>query len=199
LADWLDIPPESEGDIVAAELADEVTSPQRALRKPVPSRLSDEGTALVIALRSLTGKQRVFLRALIDSAGVFAVAIRRCKDQLYDVSEHTARGWMRETKFLRALQLARKNAAANAGLDPDSVMLRVARVVDEAMVPREKHDREGNPVGDPEMDYNAALRGLELAAKVHGMTREADTARVTLEIVNIANREEIDARVVSEQ
>jgi hypothetical protein len=197
MSDWLDLPPANENEVIAAEVNDSVTGAKVGLRKALPDKLSPEGANMVLALRSLSGQQRLLIRALIGAGGALKPALRALRDQFVTVSEHTARSWMREPRFQRALAMSREFAAKQAGVDPASLILKTAAIIEDAMTPRQTYDEDGRPLTDPEMNHNAALRGIELMAKVHGMTREADTTRVTLEIVNIANRDEID--VVAEQ
>lgn len=207
--DWLDtdtedawlgpMAPEQVTEVVKAAVFDDA-SPREKDAKPPAGLPALEGR-LVAAMRAVTPVQRAYLRAYIQCGCNRPAATRSISKRgisLPDGSVITR--WFQRPDFKLALDLMKKLYLDTAGLDPDSVLLKAGRIHDEAMTPKPILYM-GEPTGFEEMDLSSAMRSVEFLGKVHKMTTgdEAGT-RVTLHVVNIADRQVRDAdAVVSEQ
>lgn len=197
---WLgDLAPEQVAEVVKAAVFDDA-SPREKGAKPPAGLPAFEGR-LVAAMRALRPLQRTYLRAYIQAGCNRPAATRSINKRgisLPDTSVVTR--WFQQPDFKLALDLMKKQYLDTAGLDPDSVMLKAGRVHDLAMTPQPILYM-GEPTGFEEVDLSSAMRAVEFLGKVHKMTSgdEAGT-RVTLHVVNIADKQMRDAdAVVSEQ
>lgn len=207
--DWLDteaedawlgpMAPEQVREVVKAAVFDDVT--HRQLNAKPPAGLPALEGRLVAAMRSLRPVQRIYLRAYIQAGCNRSAATRALNKRGIDLPDSSAvTRWFGRPDFKLALDLMKKLYLDTAGLDPDSVMLKAGRIHDEAMTPKPILYM-GEPTGFEEIDLSSAMRSVEFLGKVHKMTTgdEAGT-RVTLHVVNIADRQVRDAdAVVSEQ
>lgn len=206
--DWLTLPATNPDEAVIEALFDEVSSPDR--KAVAPLDLPPKQGNLVAALRKLSPAQRVYMRAFLEGGvtrgGAQRVLREWNKSHMVPTSQ-TVSNWQRNEKYLAALSLLRSHYAEMAGLDKDSVLIKVGRVLDDALEPRPvfRDNSEGGQdvvTYTEEINGNVAMRALEFAGKVNRMIGGEDgTTRVTLNIVNIANRETPDVQqtVVSEQ
>ena len=200
--DWLTLPATNPDEAVIEALFDEVSTPDR--KAVAPLDLPPKQGNLVAALRKLSPAQRVYIRAFLEGGATKGGAKRVLRDwnKLHVLpNDSTVSRWQNNEKYLTAMSLLRNHYAGLAGLDKDSVLIKVGQVIEDAMTPKPIL-HEGRPTGFFEYEGNTALRGLEFAGKVNRMIGGEDgTTRVTLNIVNIANRETPDVQqtVVSEQ
>lgn len=185
--DWLDLP---DGKALVREaLLDDTSPPTKFVKLPVG--VDEEYVNTVKLLRRLRPKQRTYIRALMQAKGRNPEALKIMADAFIQVDASTISRWYRNPDFARAVDLMKKQALRLAGIDPVGLMLRAGEVIEHAMTPRHVLDREGKPTGVTEVDGNTALRGIEWLGKVHKMTQESEATRVTLEIVNLANRDDV--------
>lgn len=208
-AEWLslqapasgdDLTPKSsgEGDAFSAILYDDCTPALRGdVQLPIPTGTNQKLVKHIHAARRLMPRQRTFIRALIQSG-------RNVKAAL---SLHNARavtpltfgqvmGWMRTPEYLEVLRAAQEHFLDLAGIDPKDQLFKAVKVFDEAMTPAPILFK-GKHTGYFEQDRANALRALEHVGRLTGATKEADTTRVTVQIVNLSSREE--DKVVAEQ
>lgn len=196
---WLgELAPEQVTEVVKAAVFDDA-SPREKDAKPPAGLPALEGR-LVAAMRAITPVQRAYLRAYIQAGCNRPAATRSINKRgisLPDGSVITR--WFQRPDFKLALDLMKKLYLDTAGLDPDSVLLKAGRIHDVAMTPQPILYM-GEPTGFEEVDLSNAMRSVEFLGKVHKMTSgdEAGT-RVTLHVVNIADKTMRDADVVSEQ
>lgn len=198
--DWLGpMAPEQVREVVKAAVFDD-TSPRKMGIKPPAGMPALEGR-LVAAMRALKPVQRTYLRAYIQAGCNRSAATRAINKRGIDLPDaSTVTRWFSHPTFKLALDLMKKLYLDTAGLDPDSVMLKAGRIHDEAMTPQPILYM-GEHTGFEQVDLSSAMRAVEFLGKVHKMTTgdEAGT-RVTLHVVNIADRQVRDAdAVVSEQ
>lgn len=198
--DWLGpMAPEQVREVVTAAVFDDVSSRQ-VNAKPPAGMPALEGR-LVAAMRALKPVQRTYLRAYIQTGCIRSAATRALNKRGIGLPDSSAvTRWFGRPDFKLALDLMKKLYLDTAGLDPDSVMIKAGRVHDEAMTPQPILYM-GEPTGFEQVDLSSAMRSIEFLGKVHKMTSgdEAGT-RVTLHVVNIADKQMRDAdAVVSEQ
>ena len=206
--DWLTIPATNPDEAVIEALFDEVSTPDR--KAVAPLDLPPKQGNLVAALRKLSPAQRVYIRAFLEGGvtrGGAKRMLREWNKSHMVPSDSQIGNWQRNEKYLAALSLLRSHYAEMAGLDKDSVLIKVGRVLDDALEPRPvfRDNSEGGQdvvTYTEEINGNVAMRALEFAGKVNRMIGGDDAStRVTLNIVNIANREtpDVERTVVSEQ
>lgn len=199
-AAWLDeLAPEQVREVVTAAVFDDAS--KRDVNATVPAGMPPNEGRLVAAMKALRPLQRTYLRAYIASGCNRSSATRALnvrKIALPDSSVVTR--WFQRPDFLRALDLMKKVYLDSEGLDPTSVMLKAGKVYDTAMTPQPILYM-GEHTGFEEVDLSSAMRSVEFLGKVHKMTSGDESgARVTLHVVNIADRQMRDADpVVSEQ
>jgi hypothetical protein len=198
--DWLgEMAPEQVREVVTAAVFDDVSTRQPNA-KPPAGMPALEGR-LVAAMRALKPVQRTYLRAYIQAGCNRSAATRALNKRGIGLPDSSAvTRWFGRPDFKLALDLMKKLYLDTAGLDPDSVMIKAGRVHDEAMTPQPILYM-GEPTGFEQVDLSSAMRSIEFLGKVHKMTSgdEAGT-RVTLHVVNIADKQMRDAdAVVSEQ
>ena len=196
-AAWLgDMAPEQVREIVTQAVFDDSTPKQKDARPP--AGLPVREAKLVAALRSLRPIQRTYLRAYIQAGCNRSAATRALNKRgigLPDLSVVTR--WFQREDFLRALDLMKKVYMDSAGLDPTSVILKAGKIHDDAMTPQPILYM-GEDTGFQQVDLSSAMRAVEFLGKVHKLTNGDDGgARVTLNLVNIADRQVRD--VVSDQ
>ena len=206
MTDWLELPDPDEAVLDA--LLDEGSLPQVGAMPP--AELPAAQGAVVAALRRLSWRQRLYLRAFLEGGATKRGAKRVMRDwgkAQHIPSDRTLATWPHVHAYAEALTLLKRHFSANAGLDRDSVIIKVGRVLEDALEPKPVY-RDNSEGGrdvvtyTEEIDGNVAMRALEFAGKVNRMIGGDDAStRVTLNIVNIANREtpDVTSRVVSEQ
>lgn len=207
-ADWLnlqapgagdDLTPKSsgDGDAFSAILYDDCTPRlQGDVQLPIPAGTNPKYVKVIHAARQLMPRQRKFIRALIQSARNVRVALN-----LYNartdakLSFGQVMSWMRTPAYLEVLKAAQEHFLDLAGIDPKDQLFKAVKVFDEAMTPVPILHK-GKHTGFFEQDRASALRALEHVGRLTGATKEADTTRVTVQIVNLSSREE--EKVVAE-
>lgn len=208
-AEWLslqapnsgdDLTPKADGngDALSAILYDDCTP---ALRKgielPVPPGTNPKYVKVIHAARRLMPRQRTFIRAMIQSGR----NTRRALD-LYNSRQPTkitfgqVMGWIRLPEYLEVLKAAQEHFLSLSGIDPQDQLFKTVKVFDEAMTPTPILYK-GRHTGYFEQDRANALRALEHVGRLTGATKESDTTRVTVQIVNLSSRAE--DKVVAEQ
>jgi hypothetical protein len=210
-ADWLslqpptsgdDLTPKSpgDGDAFSAILYDDCTPRVPGnIELPVPAGTNSKYVKVIHAARRLMPKQRVFIRAMIQSARNVRTALN-----LYNarnaapLSFGQVMSWMRTPEYLEVLKAAQEHFLDLAGIDPKDQLFKAVKVFDEAMTPAPILHK-GKHTGYFEQDRANALRALEHVGRLTGATKEADTTRVTVQIVNLSSRAEDKPGVVTEQ
>lgn len=198
---WLEAPPqpftpEQARAAVHAAAMDDASEARRDVA--VPEGLPAAEARLVRALRALRPIQRIYLRAYIQHGCNRSAATRVVNNRgvaLPNGSSITR--WFTRPEFKVALDGLKKLYLDTAGLDPQSVILKAGQVYETAMDPQPIL-HQGEDTGFREVDLGNAMRAVEFMGRVNKMTTgDENGARVTLHIVNIADREVRD--VVSEQ
>jgi hypothetical protein len=137
----------------------------------------------VKAFSALPKNQQEFVRAMPAAHYVAAKALANLKARGSTLSERTVYRWLADPKVKAAIDLQREVVGAFAGIDPLSVMLRVARWADycEELVPAV--DNNGGQIlinGEPVLkkrDVVNGLKALELLGKhTHALGPTADDA-----------------------
>jgi hypothetical protein len=206
--DWLSLEPPDPNMAVVEALFDEITPPAKQL--PVPEGLPEQQGNLIRALRRLTPRQRVYIRAFMEGGSTKRGAKRVLREwgKAHLIpNDSTVHHWQHDDRYLASMNLLKKHYADMAGLDRDSVLIKVGRVLEDALEPKPVYRDDGEGGREvvnytEEIDGNIAMRALEFAGKVNKMIGDStDGTRVTLNIVNIANREtpDVETKVVSEQ
>jgi hypothetical protein len=183
-------PPEKTGpELLAEALGDETSSPMA--HYPLPANIDPEYAATIRAFRALRPLQRRYCKALIQCYGKRRPALQWLLDnEMLSIDPATVSRWHKDPRFVLAVTLTKKQCLKMADIDPQSLMLRAAEVIDGAMEPQPIMDKHGNVVGH-DVDRASALRGIEWIGKVHRMTEDTSSNRTTLEIVvNLATREQ---------
>lgn len=205
--DWLDIAPDPNMAVVEA-LFDDISVQDKKAQPP--EGLPPTQGQLVAALRRLRPRQRTYIRAFMEGGstklGAKRVLREWGKGHLIP-NDATVHHWQHDARYLETLNLLRKHYVELAGLDRDSVLIKVGRVLDDALEPKPvfRDNSEGGQdvvTYTEEINGNVAMRAIEFVGKVNKMIGDNDAStRVTLNIVNIANREtpDIESSVVSEQ
>lgn len=201
-AEWLSLQPPGSGDDVSpkavdttdafsAILYDDCTPAIRGdVQLPIPAGTNQKYVNVIHAARRLMPRQRKFIRAMVQSAR----SVRRALD-LYNartdakLSFGQVMGWMRLPAYVEVLKAAQEYFLDLAGVDPKDQLLKAVKVFDEAMAPVPILHK-GKHTGFFEQDRANAMRALEHVGRLTGATREADTARVTVQIVNLSSRAE---------
>jgi hypothetical protein len=206
--DWLDIEPPDPNLAVVEALLDEFSPPVRDAE--APSNLPAAQGNLVRALRRITSRQRLYIRAFMEGGSTKRGAKRVLREwgKAHLIpNDATVHRWQHDDRYLSVLAMLRTHYANLAGLDRESVLIKVGRVLEDALEPKAVY-RDNSDGGrevvtyTEEIDGNVAMRALEFAGKVNKMIGDSsDGTRVTLNIVNIANREtpDVEHKVVSEQ
>jgi hypothetical protein len=206
--DWLALEPPDPNMAVVEALFDEVSPPAKKVELPVgiPERHGE----LILALRRLSPRQRIYIRAFMEGGSTKRGAKRVLREwgKAHLIpNDSTVHHWQHNDKYLTSVALLKRHYADLAGLDRDSVLIKVGRVLEDALEPKAVY-RDNSDGGrevvtyTEEIDGNIAMRALEFAGKVNKMIgNDETTTRVTLNIVNIANRDtpDVEQKVVSEQ
>jgi hypothetical protein len=206
--DWLELEPPDPNMAVVEALFDEITPPAKPVVLPegIPERQGE----LIRALRRLTPRQRVYIRAFMEGGSTKRGAKRVLREwgKAHLIpNDATVHRWQHDDRYLTSVSLLKRHYAELAGLDRDSVLIKVGRVLEDALEPKPVY-RDNSDGGQEVVTYteeingNVAMRALEFAGKVNKMIgSDEGTTRVTLNIVNIANREtpDVEHKVVSEQ
>ena len=197
--DWLEMPPlaaEEVATIVHEAVMDDVTL--RDKNAVAPAGLPPLEARLVQALRRLRPIERTYLRAYVKSGCNRSAATKAFNRRGIALPDSTSVArWFQKPAFKTALDAMKKVYLDTAGLDPQSVMLKAGKVYEKAMDPQPVL-HQGEDTGFREVDLGNAMRAIEFMGRVNKMTTgDENGARVTLHIVNIADREQRD--VVSEQ
>lgn len=195
--DWLDIEPADPDTEIAKALISTATP---TAGEPVDQTLPEKAKALILALRVLKPRQRMWLRTYVYAGGNKTRAqkiLERRGDRPPD--RHTILTWERQPQYAHALELLRHHAASNAGLDEQSLLIRAGIVLDDALTPKPVVDRDGFLTGEETIDGQVAMRAIEWMGKVRGMVKDDTGARTTLVVVNMADRDVIDVTPVAEQ
>lgn len=186
--DWLDLPVAVDQEaLLRQELSEDLRGSE--LNPVAPEGVDPEYAEAIKLVRSLRPRQRTYIRAYMASNGKRAAAIRKLEDAFVEVDKATVSRWHKSPKFTRALELVRKLLLRSADIDPVSLMLRAGEVIEHSLTPQPRFSREGHEVGS-EIDANSAMRGIEWLGKVHRMTEDDKSVRVTFEMVNIADRDD---------
>lgn len=189
--DWLELDSEQVKAVVHAAVMDDATPANR--KAPAPTDLPEREARLVQSLRRLKPVQRAYLRAYVAAGCVRASATRALRHRGLKLPDSSAvTRWFHKPDFRIALDLMKKVYLDTAGIDPAGVLLKATQVYEKSMAPKPILYK-GEPTGYEEYDPANAMRAVEFLGKVNRMTSgdEAGT-RVTLNIVNIADREERD-------
>lgn len=186
--DWLALP-KSGQELLVEALGDDTSGSQPNF--PLPANVDPDYAAAIRAFRGLRPQQRIYCKCLIQSYGRRQTALRMlANDHFIQVQPSTIWRWHKDPRFVRAVELVKKQCMKMADIDPSSLMLRAAEVIDGAMEPEEIFDKEGRIIGH-KVDRQSALRGIEWLGKVHKMGGEDGSNRTTLNlIVNLATRDE---------
>lgn len=205
--DWLSLEPVDPNMAVAEALLDETSPPDK--HAVAPAGLPTTQANLIRALRVLSPRQRVYVRAFLEGGATKRGAkrvLREWHKAHLIPNDATVHRWQHDDRYVQTLNLLTKHYASVAGLDRDSVLIKVGRVLEDALEPKAVY-RDNSDGGrevvtyTEEIDGNVAMRALEFAGKVNKMIgADEHGTRVTLQIVNIANRDSPDVeKVVSEQ
>lgn len=188
--DWLDTGKRDPDEVVHSVLLDS-TSPRNRNLTPVEG-LPERHRELVLALRKLSGHQRAWIRAYLESGCSRSGAVRILKarkERVMDVSCVTR--WQHNLDYMTALNLLKAHYASMAGVDKDSILIKTGQVLEDAMTPKPILHM-GEPTGFEEINGSVAMRAIEFAGKVNKMINdESGAPRVTL-VVNIANRDDLE-------
>lgn len=187
--DWLALP-KSGQELFLEALGDDTSNPVRDLK--LPDTVNPEYAAVIRAYRKLRPQQRMYCKALIRCNGRRTKALRMLREEQFVVIDpSTVSRWHKDPRFVRAVELTKKQCLEYAEIDPASLMLRAGEIVDDAMEPQPIVNKKGEVVGY-DTDRQSALRGIEWLGKVHKMGGDENTNRTTLNlIVNLATREEL--------
>lgn len=207
VADWLRLQAPADGDMVTSSgwgvgdfmaSLNEDGSPRHFRGEVVPAG-TDEKLARQIALvRGLQPQQRIFIRCLLQTASSIREAVSLYNARYSPKINHgQAVNWNRKSNFVLALAAAKEHVLGIAGVDATSVLLKSQRVYEDAMTPVPILHK-GRHTGFFEQDRASAMRAIEFQGRANGMTKEADGARVTVQIVNLSRREKPEAQVVSD-
>lgn len=197
--DWLELDSEQVKAVVHAAVMDDSTPADRKALAPVD--LPEREARLVQSLRRLKPLQRAYLRAYVAAGCTRASATRALNHRGFRLPDPSAvTRWFHKPDFMIALDLLKKVYLDAAGIDPASVLLKAGQVYDAAVTPQQLYrvgrDADGNPVSVPvgeSVDLGNAMRAVEFMGKVNKMTSSDEGGtRVTLNIVNIADREARD-------
>lgn len=207
-SEWLQYQPPAGGDIVSPGKADasageavdafiEALNTEGAARHlntdVVPAGTSPVLTQQIIAMRQLPWKQRVFIRCLLQTAGSIRESLKLYNARFQvKLTYNLAQGWMRKSTFQACYASAREHVLSTAGLDPQGVLLKSQRVFEDAMTPAPILFK-GQHTGYFEQDRANAMRAIEFQGRANGMLKEAETSRVTVQIVNLSSRKEAEA------
>lgn len=201
-AEWLslqapasgdDLTPKSagDGDAFSAVLYDDCTPGLKSgIELPIPAGTNPKYVKVIHAARRLMPKQRMFIRALIQTGRNVRTALNLYNARaVTKLSFGQVTSWMRTPEYLEVLRAAQEHFLDLAGIDPKDQLLKAVKVFDEAMTPAPILHK-GKHTGYFEQDRANALRALEHVGRLTGATKEADTTRVTVQIVNLSSREE---------
>lgn len=202
--DWLSCQPPPGGDLVSPgpsetgvdlfmDALNEESTPRGFRSEIVPVGTSDVLRRQIITMRYLQPKQRVFIRCLLQTAGSVKEALKIFNARFTEpMSFGSAMKWMRKPEFKSAYAAAKEHVLGVAGLDPQGVMLKSQRVYEEAMTPSPILYK-GRHTGFFEQDRANAMRAVEFQGRANGMLKDAETSRVTVQIVNLSSRKEAEA------
>lgn len=198
-----DLTPKStgDGDAFSAILYDDCTPGLKGGHQlPIPAGTDPKLVKYIHAARRLMPKQRMFIRALVQSGRNVRAALSLYNARaVTQLSFGQVMSWMRTPEYMEVLRAAQDHFLNLAGIDPKDQLLKAVKVFDEAMTPAPILHK-GKHTGYFEQDRANALRALEHVGRLTGATKEADTTRVTVQIVNLSSREEEKpAEVVAEQ
>lgn len=194
--DWLETPEDTQRSLVEDVLFDD-TSP-RDKTAVAPESLGGLYAKTYVALRGLRPQQRTFLRAYVQAGCNRSYATRLLKSRGLEMpNPGTVSRWFQEPSFRVALDGMKKMYMDTMGLDPGGTLMKAGRVYEEAMTPQPIL-HQGADTGYREVDLTNAMRAVEFLGRVNKLTTgDESSQRVTLQIINIADREQRD--VVSEQ
>lgn len=200
-AEWLSLQPPASGDDLTPRdpgddafnqiLNDDCTPAVRStVQLPVPAGTDPKRAAVIHAARRLMPRQRLFIRAMIQSGRNTrqALALYNARQEV-KLSHGQVTSWARIPDYLAVLSAAQEHFLNLAGIDPQAQLFKTMKVFDEAMTPAPILHK-GKHTGYFEQDRASAMRALEHVGRLTGATKEADTARVTVQIVNLSSRKE---------
>ena len=146
---------------------------------------------IVTALKSLHWRQRQWIKAFLEGGCTKRGAKKILRDRLVTPpNDATVTRWQHTLEYVTALNVMKNYYAEMAGVDRDSILIKTGAVLDDALEPKPVLYM-GEPTGYEQIDGNVAMRAIEFAGKVNRMIGDdAQSARVTLQIVNIASRDE---------
>jgi hypothetical protein len=201
-SEWLSLQPPAEGDNLTpnatgeadpftAVLYDDCTPRvPGGVELPVPVGANPKHLKAIHAARRLMPRQRVFIRALIQSNRNVQLALKLYNGRsVTKLSFGQVMSWMRIPEYLEVLNAAQEHFLDLAGIDPKAQLFRAVKVFDEAMTPAPILYK-GAHTGYFEQDRANGMRALEHIGRLTGATKEADTTRVTVQIVNLSSRAE---------
>ncbi len=204
--EWLRLQPPPAGDFVTsggwgadvflASLAED-GSPRNFRGELAPAGTDPKLANEISALRRLMPSQRIFIRCLLQVAFNIREAVALYNARYSPkISHGQATSWHRRAEFVVALAAAKEHVLGMAAVDPASVLLKSQRVYEDAMTPAPILHK-GRHTGFFEQDRASAMRAIEFQGRANGMTKEAETTRVTVQVVNLSRREKVEAKVVS--
>lgn len=203
--DWLQLQPPPEGDFLGPIRADKKAesattfldvmrddATPREVHPDIPAAVDTKMVSAILAAKRLLPRQRTFIRAMIQEGGNISQALKLFNARSpVKLDPYVPSRWMKNQDFKLVYQTAVREFLDFAGIDPAGVLLRVVKTVDDAMKPVPIL-HQGKHTGYYEQDRTTVMRGAEFLGKVNKMLAADDSStRVTLNIVNLATREEM--------
>jgi hypothetical protein len=205
--DWLRCQPPEEGDVLSPRAAPDEgenaflqvlydDSTPKTSYPTVPIGTSAKYVESIRALKRIRPNQRTFIRALVQEAGNVGRALK-----LYN-ARHTVKlnhaqvsRWCHNPDYHKALTDAKNYFLDLHGIDPSSVMLRAAKVYEEAMEPHPVL-HQGRPTGYYERELGTAARIVETQGKWAGLDKgETASNRVRVRIIRMSSRGQGDEAI----
>lgn len=157
--------------------------------KPRKPRKGKRSAELLMALRAMPFKQRLYLEAMRECGGFAADALRMLAARGLYVEKSTASRWQKNPVFQHALEMILKDSMSEAGVSYERVLHGTAHVLKKAMEPKPVLYR-GEETGHYEIDAKTALKALEMLGKSKqtNVWTEDTGPKVTIEIVDLSGR-----------
>lgn len=202
--DWLSLQSPPEGDFLGtpgaephndtflAILNDDISP--RVRHPDVPDGVDVATRNMLVAAQRMHPRQRTFVRALIQEAGNEGRAIKlfnaRSRDPL---NVKQAQNWMMyDDDFRLVYKEAARQYLSVAGIDPQGVLLRTVKVVNEALTPVPILYK-GRHTGYYEQDRGNAMRGIEFLGKVNKMVgSEENRTRLVVQVIDMSGQAEVE-------
>jgi len=174
----------------------DIGPPKKQQPKPVDNPRRRE---LVTALFALTWKQRAYMDALHDHQFDDRAARKVLAEKSCNVSRAEVQRWRTEAAYRRAIQLMQGIAADDAGLSRAAVLAKMAKLADDTRRIVTRRDANDNVIDGP-VDGPTARGVLKDMAQALGVLDMQDKNRVTVQIINMSNRDaDLAHNVVAEQ